>query len=205
MNAKKMLRLGLTGSIGMGKSTTADMFRAEGVAVLDSDRVVHDIYAGPAATEIEREFPGVVKDRVVDRSELSRRVLDDPAAMKRLEAIVHPLVWAARDAFVTRREAQGDRIVVFDIPLLFETGAEKTVDAVVVVTASEDVQKRRVLERPGMTEKKFAAILAKQTPDSEKRARADFLIHTDRGLDAAREEVRNILRALHARTERHDA
>lgn len=194
-----MLRVALTGSIGMGKSTTADMFRDEGVAVLDSDQIVHDIYKGPAAAEIERLFPGVVVDGVVDRPRLSRRVLDDPEAMKRLESVVHPLVWAARDAFVKEREEKGDRIVVFDIPLLFETGAHKDVDAVIVATAPADVQKARVIQRPGMTEEKFAAILRKQTPDSEKRARADFLVHTEKGMEAAREEVRNILRALSAR------
>lgn len=194
-----MLRVALTGSIGMGKSTTADMFRDEGVAVLDSDQIVHDIYKGPAAAEIERHFPGVVVDGVVDRPRLSRRVLDDPEAMKRLEAVVHPLVWGARDAFVKEREEKGDRIVLFDIPLLFETGAHKDVDAVIVATAPADVQKARVMQRPGMTEDKFAAIVKKQTPDSEKRARADFLVHTDQGLEAAREEVQNILRALSAR------
>lgn len=199
MSAKRPLRVGLTGSIGMGKSTTADMFRAEGVPVLDSDRIVHNIYAGPAAARIEQAFTGVVNDGVVDRAELSRRVLDDPEAMRRLEAIVHPLVWAARDDFVKESESRGDRIVVFDIPLLFETGMEKSVDAVIVVTAPADVQKARVLARPGMTQEKFAAILARQIPDSEKRARADFLVHTDQGLDAAREDVRDILRVLQAR------
>ena len=199
MTQPKMLRVGLTGSIGMGKSTTADMFRAEGVAVLDSDQLVHDLYKGPAAAEIERAFPGVVENGVVDRPRLAARVLDDPAALKRLEAIVHPMVWAARDAVIEERKNQGDRIVVFDIPLLFETGAEKDFDVIVVVTAPEDVQKARVLARDGMTAEKFASILSKQTPDSEKRARADFVVHTDRGLDAAREEVRNIVKALDAR------
>lgn len=199
MTKPKMLRVGLTGSIGMGKSTTADMFRAEGVAVLDSDQLVHDLYKGPAAAEIERAFPGVVVNGVVDRPQLAARVLDDPAALKRLEAIVHPMVWAARDALIEERRKQGDRIVVFDIPLLFETGAEKDFDVIVVVTAPEDVQKARVLARDGMTAEKFASILSKQTPDSEKRARADFVVHTDQGLDAAREEVRNIIKALDAR------
>lgn len=191
--------MGLTGSIGMGKSTTADMFRAEGVAVLDSDQLVHDLYKGPAAAEIDRVFPGVVVNGVVDRPRLAARVLDDPAALKRLEAIVHPMVWAARDALIEERRSRGDRIVVFDIPLLFETGAEKDFDLIVVVTAPEDVQRARVLARDGMTAEKFASILAKQTPDSEKRASADFVVHTDRGLDAAREEVRNIVKALEAR------
>lgn len=199
MNDKKMLRVGLTGSIGMGKSTTAEMFRAEGIEVLDSDGLVHDLYKGPAAPEIERAFPGVVVNGVVDRQRLAARVLDDPAALKRLEEIVHPMVWAARDALIEERRRKGDRIVVFDIPLLFETGAEKEFDAIVVVTAPEDVQRARVLAREGMTAEKFGSILAKQTPDSEKRARADFVVHTDKGLDAAREEVRNIVRALAAR------
>lgn len=199
MTKPKMLRVGLTGSIGMGKSTTADMFRAEGIAVLDSDQLVHDLYKGPAAAEIDRVFPGVVVNGVVDRRRLAARVLDDPGALKRLEAIVHPMVWAARDALIEERRNQGDRIVVFDIPLLFETGAEKDFDVIVVVTAPEDVQRARVLAREGMTAEKFASILSKQTPDSEKRARADFVVHTDRGLDAAREEVRNIVKALEAR------
>jgi dephospho-CoA kinase len=195
----KMLRVGLTGSIGMGKSTTAEMFRAEGIAVLDSDQIVHELYKGPAAAEIERVFPGVVIGGAVDRQRLAARVLSDPAALERLEKIVHPMVWEARDALVEERRNKGDRIVVFDIPLLFETGAEKDFDAVVVVTAPEDVQRRRVLAREGMTAEKFASILAKQTPDREKRARANFLVHTDKGLDAAREEVRAILKALLAR------
>ena len=199
MTKPKMLRVGLTGSIGMGKSTTADMFRAEGIAVLDSDQLVHDLYKGPAAAEIDRVFPGVVVNGVVDRRRLAARVLDDPAALKRLEGIVHPMVWAARDALIEERRHQGDRIVVFDIPLLFETGAEKDFDVIVVVTAPEDVQKARVLARDGMTEEKFASILSKQTPDSEKRARADYVVHTDKGLDAARKEVRNIVKALEAR------
>jgi dephospho-CoA kinase len=201
VSERKMLRVGLTGSIGMGKSTTADMFRAEGIEVLDSDRLVHELYKGPAAAEIEKAFPGVVIDGAVDRQRLAARVLNDPAALKRLEDIVHPMVWAARDALVEERRDKGDRIVVFDIPLLFETGAEKDFDAIVVVTASEDVQKARVLAREGMTAEKLASILAKQTPDVEKRARADFVVHTDKGLDAAREEVRNILKALKARLE----
>ncbi|MEF3367323.1 dephospho-CoA kinase [Methylocystis sp. 9N] len=197
-----MLRVGLTGSIGMGKSTTADMFRAEGITVLDSDKLVHDLYRGAAVAAIERAFPGVAVDGVVDRARLAARVLDDSAALKRLEAIVHPLVFAARDALVKEREAKGDRIIVFDIPLLFETGGEKDVDAIVVVTAPETVQKARVLARSGMTEEKFAAILRKQTPDSQKRARADFIVHTDKGMDAAREEVRNIVKALQARLDK---
>ncbi len=192
----RMIRVGLTGSIGMGKSTTAEMFREAGVPVLDSDRIVHDLYRGAAVAPIEAAFPGVTVDGAIDRGRLAERVLRDPASLKKLEDIVHPLVWAARDQFLKDEEEKGTRIVVYDVPLLFETGAEKTVDAIVVVSAPEDVQKARVLARPGMTEEKFAAILAKQVPDAEKRARADFVVHTEKGLDAARAEVQAILDAL---------
>ncbi|MEK4032879.1 dephospho-CoA kinase [Methylocystis sp. IM3] len=194
-----MLKIGLTGSIGMGKSTTADMFREAGAPVLDSDRIVHELYRGAAAAPIEAAFPGVVVDGAVDRGRLAEKVLGDPAALERLEGIVHPLVWAARDAFLKEQEEKGARVVVYDVPLLFETGAEKSVDVVVVVSAPEDVQKARVLARPGMTEEKFAAILGKQVPDSQKRARADFVVRTDQGLDAARAQVQEILRILEAR------
>jgi dephospho-CoA kinase len=191
-----MIRVGLTGSIGMGKSTTAQMFREAGAPVLDSDQIVHDLYRGAAVAPIEAAFPGVTVDGAIDRGRLAARVLNDAAAMKTLEDIVHPLVWAARDAFLREEEEKGTRIVVYDVPLLFETGADKTVDAIVVVSAPEDVQKARVLARPGMTEEKLAAILAKQIPDAEKRARADFVVHTEKGLNSAREEVRSILDAL---------
>ncbi|MDJ0449779.1 dephospho-CoA kinase [Methylocystis sp. JR02] len=194
-----MLRVGLTGSIGMGKSTTAQMFREAGVPVLDSDQIVHDLYRGPAVAPIEAAFPGVSVDGVVDRGRLAAQVLADPEALKRLEAIVHPLVWAARDDFLNEQEKKGASIVVYDVPLLFETGAEKSVDAIVVVSAPEDVQKARVLARPGMTEEKFAAILAKQVPDAEKRARADFVVHTGKGIEAARREVQGILDELERR------
>ena len=196
MTAGKILRVGLTGSIGMGKSTTAQMFRDEGVAVLDSDQIVHDLYRGAAVAPIAAAFPDVVVDGVVNRSALGAHVLSDPAAMKKLEAIVHPLVWAARDAFIQQRQAQGDWIVVYDVPLLFETGADKSVDAIVVVTAPPELQKQRVLMRPGMTQEKFEAIVGKQTPDTEKRARADFIVETGEGLDAARAQVRHILKTL---------
>jgi dephospho-CoA kinase len=196
VSAKKMLRIGLTGSIGMGKSTTAQLFRDAGVAVMDSDQTVHDLYRGAAVAPIEAAFPGVTVDGVVDRGRLAKKVLGDPDALKRLEAIVHPLVWAARDDFLAARAKTGDRIVVYDIPLLFETGSDRNVEAIVVVSAPEAVQKARVLARPGMTEEKFAAILAKQVPDAQKRARADFVVHTDKGIEAAREEVRDILRKL---------
>ena len=202
MTAPNILRVGLTGSIGMGKSTTAQMFRDAGVAVLDSDRVVHDLYRGPAVAPIAAAFPGVVVDGVVDRAALGARVLGDPAAMEKLEAIVHPLVWAARDAFIQQRAAQGDWMVVYDVPLLFETGTDRSVDAIVVVTASPEAQKNRVLARPGMSAEKFAAIVARQTPDAEKRARADFVVDTDAGLDAARAQVSHIIETLRARSRR---
>ncbi len=204
MTEPKILRVGLTGSIGMGKSTTAQMFREEGIAVLDSDRIVHDLYCGAAVAPIAEAFPGVVVDDVVDRAALGARALGDPAAMKKLEAIVHPLVWAARDGFIKERAAAGDWIVVYDVPLLFETGADRSVDAIVVVTASPESQKNRVLTRPGMTQEKFEAIVAKQTPDHEKRARADFIVDTDAGLDAARAQVRHIIDTLRARSRRQE-
>ncbi len=150
-----MLLLGLTGSIGMGKSTTADMFRAEGAPVYDSDRLVHDIYNGPAAMEIERAFPGATVGGVVDRNRLASLVLGDAEAMKRLEAIVHPLVWEGRRRFLEEQARRGVKIAVLDIPLLFETGADKDVDAIVVVTAPKSLQRARVLARANMTEEKF--------------------------------------------------
>ena len=193
-----MIRLGLTGSIGMGKSTTAKMFAEHGVPVHDADAVVHALYAGRAAPLIEAAFPGTVRDGQVDRTLLSPQVLGKPEAMKRLEAIVHPLVREEELQFLQRARDARKRIVVLDIPLLFETGADHRVDAVVVVTADEAIQRKRVLDRPGMTEDRFEAILARQTPDAEKRRRAHFLIDTGRGLEPARRQVRAILRALAA-------
>jgi len=194
-----MLLLGLTGSIGMGKSTTADMFRAEGAPVYDSDRLVHEIYQGPAALEIERAFPGATVGGAVDRNRLASLVLGDAEAMKRLEAIVHPLVWEGRRRFLEEQARRGAKVAVLDIPLLFETGADKDVDAIVVVTAPKSAQRARVLARENMTEEKFESILARQTPDEEKRRRADFIVHTDAGIEAARSEVRAILKTLEAR------
>lgn len=194
-----MLKIGLTGSIGMGKSTTAEMFRAEGAPVYDSDQAVHEIYRGPAAEQIERLFPGTVADGVVDREKLAAEVLGDAAALRRLESVVHPLVREKRLEFLETCRRLGHKLVVFDIPLLFETGGDAEVDAIVVASAPEDVQRARVLARSGMTEEKFAAISAKQIPDEEKRRRADFIVHTDRGLEPARAEVREILRVLGAR------
>ena len=193
-----MIVIGLTGSIGMGKSTTAAMFAAEGIPVYDADAEVHALYAsdGAAVAPIEAAFPGVVQSGAVDRALLSQKVLGDDAAMKRLEAIVHPLVGASRAGFFEAAAAKNADIVVLDIPLLFETGGEKRVDAVVVVTAPPEIQRSRVLERPGMAEKKLDAILARQMADAEKRARAHFVIDTGKGLEPAREQVRQVLAEL---------
>lgn len=188
--------LGLTGSIGMGKSATAELFRAEGVPVHDSDAAVHELYRGVAAPLIDVAFPGTVVQGVVDRALLRDRVLADPAEMRRLEAIVHPLVARHRDAFLADHRCRDTPVVVLDIPLLYEVGAERHVDAVVVVSAPESVQRRRVLERPGMTPARLDAILAQQMPDADKRARATFVIETDRGLEDAAVQVRGVLRAL---------
>lgn len=195
----RMLLIGLTGSIGMGKTTTAQMFRDEGVAVSDSDELVHQIYRGPAAAKIERHFPGTVVDGVVDRERLARRVVADAAALKELEEITHPLVREARAKFIESCRERGEKFVVLDIPLLFETGGDREVDVIVVASAAPDIQRRRVLERPNMTKEKFEKLLAKQTPDEEKRRRADYIVHTDRGFDFAREEVRAILKELETR------
>jgi len=191
-----LLVLGLTGSIGMGKSTTAAMFRASGVPVYDSDATVHALYQGEAVPLIEAAFPGSTTAGAVDRQKLGPMVLDDPAAMRRLEAIIHPLVQDRQQAFRREAAAGGHRIVVLDIPLLFETGGERRADLVVVVSAPEPVQKQRVLARAGMTEAKLAAIMARQVPDAEKRRRAHALIDTGFGLAAAERAVADLLRAL---------
>jgi dephospho-CoA kinase len=191
-----MIVLGLTGSVGMGKSTTAQLFAEEGVPVHDSDAAVHQLYKGEAVPAIEAAFPGTTVDGKVDRARLGARVLREPSALARLEAIVHPLVRASADRFVSEARNRGAPVVVLDIPLLFETGGEDRVDAVVVVSAPAEVQRARVLARPGMTPERFAAILGRQMPDAEKRARADFVVDSSRGIEAAREEVRHILRAV---------
>jgi dephospho-CoA kinase len=188
-----MIVLGLTGSIGMGKSTTAKMFVDAGVPVHDSDEAVHRLYAGKAAPLVEAAFPGTTVSGVVDRTKLGARVLGDTAALKTLETIVHPLVRADAEAFLARHRAAGAPLVVLDIPLLFETGGRNRVDKVVVVTAPADIQRTRVLARPGMSEEKLAAILAKQVPDAEKRRQADFIIDTGEGMDAARAAVGAII------------
>jgi len=193
-----MIILGLTGSIGMGKSTTAKMFEAEGAPVYDSDAAVHALYSvgGAAVAPVEAAFPGVVIDGAIDRARLSAQVVGDPEALEKLEAIVHPLVGAHRIGFFETAEKDGHDIVVLDVPLLFETGGQKNVHKVVVVRASAEVQRERVLARPGMTAEKFEAILARQLPDAEKRARADFVVDTGKGLQAAHDQVRDILTLL---------
>jgi dephospho-CoA kinase len=191
-----MIVLGLTGSVGMGKSATAKMFAEEGVPVFDADAAVHALYEGEATPLIEAAFPGTVSGGRVDRERLSRAVVGNSEAFAKLEAIIHPLVRKAREDFLAAAKAKGSKVAVLDIPLLFETGGERQVDKIVVVSAPEPVQKERVLARTGMTEAKFSAIVAKQMPDSEKRSRADFVIDTSRGFEAARGEVRAILRAL---------
>lgn len=187
--------LGLTGSIGMGKTTTAAMFAEAGAPVYDADAAVHRLYAagGAAVAPVEAAFPGVVADGAVDRARLKARVLGDPEALHRLEAITHPLVFADRAAFLKSASASGAPVAVVDVPLLFETGGERLTHAVAVVSAPATVQRERVLARPGMTVEALQAILARQLPDAEKRARADFVIDTGSGLEAARAEVRRVL------------
>lgn len=191
-----MFVLGLTGSIGMGKTTTARLFAEAGVPVHDADATVHRLYEGEAVAPIEAAFPGTTAAGRVDREKLAQRVLGDTPALHRLEAIVHPLVRAAENQFLADAEAKGAPSVVLDIPLLLETGAETRVDAVVVVSAPAEVQRLRAFERPGMTADKLQAILARQMPDAEKRARADFVVDSSQGIESARIQVRNILRSL---------
>ncbi len=188
-----MIVLGLTGSVGMGKSTTATMFAEAGVPVFDADAAVHALYAGEAAPLIEREFPGTTANGTVDREKLSAQVVGKPEALSRLEKLIHPLVGKLRSKFMENAEKSGAKAVILDIPLLFETGDPSKFHAVIVVSAPAEVQRERVLARPGMTPEKFEAILKRQTPDSEKRARADFVIDTGKGLDEARRQVREVL------------
>ncbi len=189
-----MVVLGLTGSIGMGKSTTARFFAEAGVPVHDADLAVHRLYAGEAAPIIEAEFPGVSDAAGIDRDKLAKRVLDDPAALRRLEGVIHPLVRREEARFIDEAERAGAPVAVLDIPLLFETGSDRRVDAVVVVTAPADVQRDRALRRAGMTEEKLEVLLAKQTPDAEKRRRADFIVDTSKGFDFDRQQVHAILK-----------
>jgi len=188
-------RIGLTGSIGMGKSTTAALFAAQGVPVWDADAVVHQLYGlnGGAVEPLRAVIPQAIQNDTVDRLLLRKALLGDPTLMKQVEAIVHPLVATDREVFVENTAAP---IILFDIPLLFETGQAQAYNSVVVVSAPADVQRDRVLARPGMTESAFEAILAKQMPDAEKRAKADFVIDTSRGIDAARTQVQAILDSI---------
>lgn len=188
-----MIVLGLTGSIGMGKSTTATLFAEAGVPVYDADAAVHRLYEGEAAPAIEAAFPGTTENGKVDRNRLSARVVHDSAAMRKLEAIVHPMLGASRQKFLRDAEQSGAPVAVVDVPLLFETGGEKHVDAVVVVTTTAELQRERILARPNMTEEKLAAILARQMPDAEKRKRAHFVVDTSHGLDPVRERIKDIL------------
>jgi len=188
-----MIILGLTGSIGMGKSTAAKLFEEAGVPVYDADAAVHKIYEGGAAPAIEAAFPGTTVNGKVDRNKLSAKVVHDPAAMKRLEQIVHPMLGASRQKFLHDAEQSGAPVAVVDVPLLFETGGEKRVDAVVVVTTTAEIQRQRILSRDNMTGEKLDAILARQLPDAEKRKRADFVVDTSHGLDPVRARIRDIL------------
>jgi dephospho-CoA kinase len=188
-----MIILGLTGSIGMGKSTTAKLFAEAGVPVYDADAMVHALYEGEAAPSIEAAFPGTTADGKVDRARLSARVVHDPTAMKQLEGIVHPMLGVSRQKFLRDAEQSGAAVAVVDVPLLYETGGEKRVDAVVVVTTTPEIQRKRILARDNMTAEKLEAILARQLPDAEKRKRADFVVDTSHGLDPVRVRIRDIL------------
>jgi dephospho-CoA kinase len=188
-----MIILGLTGSIGMGKSTTAKLFAEAGVPVYDADAAVHMLYEGEAVPAIEAAFPGTTVNGKVDRNKLSARVVHDPAAIERLEQTVHPMLGASRQKFLEDAERSGAPVVVVDVPLLFETGGEKRVDAVVVVTTTPEIQRQRILARDNMTSEKLDAILARQLPDAEKRRRADFVVDTSDGTDPVRLRIRDIL------------
>src|SRR5712672_996924 len=188
-----MIILGLTGSIGMGKSTTAKLFAEAGVPVYDADATVHMLYEGEAVSAIEAALPGATVDGKVDRNRLSARVVHDPAAIKQLEQIVHPILGASRQKFLCEAEQSGAPVAVVDVPLLYETGGEKRVDAVVVVTTTPEIQRERILARDNMTVEKLDAILARQLSDAEKRKRADFVVDTSDGLDPVRARIRDIL------------
>ncbi|MCZ7446681.1 dephospho-CoA kinase [Agrobacterium rhizogenes] len=193
-----MIVIGLTGSIGMGKTTTAKLFAEEGVPVLDSDEVVHGLYRAEAVPLIEADFPGTTISGMVDRQKLGDMLRQNPANFTRLEEIVHPLVRKRQQAFLAEAEKEDLPFALLDIPLLFETGAEGRVDKVVVVSCAPEIQRERVLSRPGMTEEKFEMILARQMPDVEKRRRADFVVDSGNGVEAARDQVKAILEKLGA-------
>lgn len=194
-----MIVIGLTGSIGMGKTTTANLFAEEGVPVCDSDALVHDLYQSDAVLPIAAAFPQAVQEGKVDRDILSQILRENTAQFSVLEGIVHPLVRIKQDEFVAKQKQKGEAVALLDIPLLYETKAEGRVDVVVVASCSADIQRERVLSRPGMTEEKFAMILSRQMPDVDKRRKADFIIDTGRGIDDARTQVRSVLRALSQR------
>lgn len=194
-----MLRIGLTGSIGMGKSTMAKLFAEAGLPVNDADAVVHDLYSGEAAPFVDAVFPGTMREGAVDRQELARQLALRPDGFKQLESIVHPLVRQREVEFIERERAKGTEMVILDIPLLFESGAEKRVDAIVVASCDPQIQRQRVLARPNMTEDKFNMILSRQTPDAEKRARADYVIDTGHSIDMARQRVAEIVSDLKRR------
>jgi dephospho-CoA kinase len=196
MSAQRPFVLCLTGSLGMGKSTAAKFFAECGVPVHDSDAVVHALYEGEAVPLIEGAFPGSTSGGKVDRNTLAGMVLNDQAALARLEAIIHPLVTASREKFLAQAQARGAPIVVVDIPLLFETTTESRCDAVVVVSAPAEIQRARVLDRPGMTEEKFASLLAKQMPDAQKRRRADFVVDSSQDFQQTRAQIRDILQSV---------
>jgi dephospho-CoA kinase len=196
MSGERPFVLCLTGSLGMGKSRTATFFAEAGVPVHDSDAAVHALYEGEAALLIESAFPGTTAGGKVDRAKLAATVLGDDAALASLEAIVHPLVSKVRNTFLAEAQARGAPVVVLDVPLLFETGGQHNCDAVVVVSAPPEMQRRRAFERPGMTEEKFIALVAKQMPDAEKRQRADFVVDSSQSFDHARAQVRDILRVV---------
>jgi dephospho-CoA kinase len=193
-----MVVIGLTGSLGMGKTTTSRFFAEAGVPVYDADETVHRLYTGEAVALIEAVFPGTAGEHGIDRTKLAQAVLGDAAALARLEAIVHPLVRREEQRFLEATRKAGARVAVLDIPLLFETGGDRRVDAVVVVSAPADLQRARAFERPGMTEEKFRALIAKQMPDEEKRRRADFVVDSSQGQDYARAQVHAILRQAEA-------
>jgi dephospho-CoA kinase len=196
MSTERPFVLCLTGSLGMGKSTAAKFFAETGVPVHDSDAVVHALYEGDAVPLIEAAFPGSTSAGKVDRNKLAAMVLHDDAALARLEAIIHPLVTASRERFLAEAQARGAPVAVVDIPLLFETAAQSRCDAVVVVSAPADIQRQRALDRPGMTEEKLAALLAKQMPDEEKRRRADFVVDSSQAFDHTRAQIRDILQRV---------
>jgi dephospho-CoA kinase len=196
MTATRPFVLCLTGSLAMGKSTAARFFAECGVPVHDSDAVVHALYEGEAAALIEQAFPGSTSGGKVDRGKLAEMVVNDHAALARLESIIHPLVSASRNKFLAEAQTGGASVVVVDIPLLFETDAQSQCDAVVVVSAPAEAQRRRALDRTGMTEQKFAALLAKQLPDAEKRRRADFVVDSSQDFDHTRAQIRDILRTV---------